>query len=97
MSDPVMRSRFEHALSEDDLRRLARSLVGEGQSQVAVYWHFHDFYLWLRSVGRERDEDRLADAMEFIVGWCSAQSRWFERVLTNEEIEDYRSENGPLP
>jgi hypothetical protein len=53
------------------LRDLIERLYAEGQAQPTILELFEAARRQLRQAGRERDEDTLTEAMDFLVGWCS--------------------------
>jgi hypothetical protein len=85
-----VRERLEAALSDNELRGLVAEWRREGRSQVEVYDVFESFMLALRSEGREADEDSVADALDYIGGWCLREAMWFERALSPDELEEHR-------
>ena len=90
MLDSATKKRFEDALASNALRELAMTLVAEGLNQAAVYHLFESFHKYLGDAKRETDEDALYSSLGCIVGYCSADSKWFDHHLTNEEIYEYR-------
>ena|SRR5688500_12136334 len=87
---PVAFARFEKAVTADSLNELVREMTAEGKSQVEIYHFFDLFRDFLRHTGREEDEDRVMDTIDYIVGPCGFGARLFPHYLTNEEIEAYR-------
>lgn len=67
--------RFEQALHSPDrvgaLRRLAQSLLDEGNPPAALRAQFEQVRQELRNAAREEDEDAVMDVMDFLIGWCS--------------------------
>lgn len=80
--DEATHQRFEVALSSANLRGLVEAFKFEGKTQRAIYDLFMSFMLSLRAQGREREEDLVFDALDFIAGWCSPEVRWFDTSLT---------------
>jgi hypothetical protein len=93
MLDQRRREQLEAALAAKDLRGLVAAWQAAGQSQAAVYDAFLAFMLALRAEGREADEDAVADAMDFISGWCSRAAMWFDRELTEADRAEHRRTN----
>ncbi len=90
--DLKTKNRFDSALLADDhagLINLVRQLMAEGLNLIEIYHLFNEAMFHLRKSKREADEDKVADVMDFIVGFCSAEEKLFSTYLTNEEIEDY--------
>jgi hypothetical protein len=91
--DSTKQARFESALpvgGYDGLIDLVLQLKAEGLTQIEIYDLFTQSMLWLRESGRQDDEDKVTDVMDFIVGWCSSHMKLFPDNLTNEEIDNYR-------
>jgi hypothetical protein len=53
------------------LRDLIEKLYTQGQTQPMILELFEAARRQLRQAGRERDEDTLTEAMDFLIGWCS--------------------------
>jgi hypothetical protein len=68
-------ARLEKGLAAPDplpeLRNLIEDLYAAGQTQPAILELFETARQHLRQSGRERDEDTIMEAMDFLVGWCS--------------------------
>lgn len=67
--------RIQDALTSADplgqLRSLVRTLQAEGHAQDAILSLFETARRQLREAGRDKDEDVVMEAMDFLVGWCS--------------------------
>ena len=65
---------FESALNSpypnQQLWELCAHLLDAGTTHENLYEELSDYMLKLRSQGREEDEDRIADATDYLVGWC---------------------------
>jgi hypothetical protein len=97
MLDAATIQRFENALpmAFSALNDLATSMANEGLSQAAIYHVFDSFRQYLL---RDASRDEFHQAMillsiEYIVGWKSQDSWWFDRRLTKDEIDEYRNTN----
>ena len=68
-------ARLEKCLAAPDplqqLRALVTNLLAEAQTQPAILELFETARKQLRQAGRERDEDTIMEAMDFLAGWCS--------------------------
>ena len=55
----------------EDLRIILRDKVDQGYDREKLTQELTDFALDLRLARRERDEDLIWDALDFLTGWCS--------------------------
>lgn len=53
------------------LRAVVQTLVAQGADRAAVEDELEAFRDWLRSHGRDDDEDIVLDVMDFLTGWSS--------------------------
>jgi hypothetical protein len=60
-----------------ELRNLAVGLASDGHDQKSILEMFESARQKLIRARRERDEEAVTDAMDFIVGWCSAHMKVF--------------------
>lgn len=100
--DAKLLTRFEIALSDNQLDTLVEEMKAEGYSQVEVFDKFDQFRNLLTLTGREQDEDKVLDTMDRIWGWGATDQRLFSDFLIDEKIQAYRrqfqNENKiPLP
>jgi hypothetical protein len=67
--------RIQDALNSPDplnqLRILVQALQCQGQEQSAIVELFEESRQQLREAKRDKDEDVILEAMDFLVGWCS--------------------------
>jgi len=103
MLDAATIQQFENALNAfclvgpSALRELAMSMTNEGLSQAAICHVFDSFGRYLHDAGRDDEAGLIWVAIEFIVGWKSRSSWWFDHHLTKEELDEYRRTiNAPL-
>jgi hypothetical protein len=65
---------FENAVqtgaSNRALWEIAARLLDAGTTHDELYSELEVLMLRLRSEGREADEDRIMDVMDYVVGWC---------------------------
>ena len=85
-----MLERFESALREDSLHELTRAFIAEGLSQLEIYDLFIQMFVLVQDENCEADIDKVCDELELIWGWCHPSVAWFEHILTNEEVDQYR-------
>lgn len=89
--------RFEDALAVEEghtgLIKLVRQLQGEGLIQTEIHALLKQHMLALRSQSREMDEDRVADVMDFIVGWCSPHMQLVSDDLANN-LNQHKQKEG---
>jgi len=85
-----LRGRFENALLAHDLKGLVDELKREGLTQVAIYCILDDLRLEVDSQNRGIDEEQVADALDFVCGFCSPDKCWFHHTLSDDEITIHR-------
>ena len=96
MLDKATIQRFENALPVgfSALKGLALQMANEGASQAAICHVFDSFGRCLHDAGRDDEAGMIWVSIECIVGWKSRSSWWFDRFLTKEEFDKYRSKIG---
>jgi len=87
--DTALKGRFEDALASGKLRELAEQMKADKLSQAAIYHRFDLFMTFLRDANRESDEGQIAGCLDCIWGFCTPSQRWFERGLTDEDLQAY--------
>ena len=90
-------NRFKAASGQgrsNDIIKLATALQAEGLSQLEIYNLFEHYMLYLRAQEREQEEEKVADVMNRIVGWCSPHMHLFPNYLKNDEIQRYKQKRG---
>ncbi len=67
----MLQTALESTDAVGELRRLATERLATGTDKAAVLEAFEQLRRELRAANRERDEDAVMDAMDFLSGWCS--------------------------
>lgn len=63
------------------LSQIVREMKAAGKSQQEIYTSFSELLQVVQVSETEQEEDVIRDIMDFIAGWCSPGSRFFDTYL----------------